>query len=932
MNIVFMGETRKTFSLTNTEGAVPTLGSFQVKEMLVKEKWNQATEVTASFCAPMSWVQEVLFPSTDPGSLDPSFRRACYFTIRNETDEQLALLIQTFNASIDGEGVATVEIVGRDIRAKTSTIPGASEVYDPNWVGTVGQLAKNVTDRMSNAALSGKSQWQKLPASTINLTRDPSVSESAIGVVRPDTTYTSTIYTVPNPDPLPVQDALADVLSRWKNTELYPLYTPAADGTDSPWWTWVARQRVASERVFSQESGTLQLNRVSVDNTLSEVLAYDSNNSGQFSYASGRSISRPALYGPWLGVNPISISPPEASDPATFLRGKANTASQNLQRLVVDLTVNFTAAAVKPVCGMTIYVRFSENIFQVTADELTRHYSNEKGWSTESSVFIGADTVDFEAPVYDEAIQLVVEGSSFRLPTNNIEPAPYQWLVYVDGVFVNHFYGTSDPNGDGILLTFSHGGQHHIRIEELNRNYTAGWSRALSFPNFIEQMGPSDTTYGNGLSCSQSNRDKLIQVVSDYDRGHLQSTTSTGNGFRMNQWANCSSLISIAPGFMPQTVTTIGDNAYDHQYYACSSLAETSSEMMGENVASVGDYYKFARWSLAGVTQTEAEDLSESTVAIGDYYLADQYLYCSSLIGTATPEAAMTNVLTIGANFRAGQYADSSISIAASEAAMPKVIHILDSYRRGQYGNTNITICSSEATMPNVETIGTHFRDSQYSGSSVSIGANEATMPKVTQIPEHYRSYQYAYTDITLMIPEGNISAVTTIGGYYRAWQYRNTPVQIPIGSRECSMPIVTEVGNWFRFLQFYNTPNLGSYLAESMTQGTLGIGQSFRREQYNNAVVNSAIPPEEQLALDLVNSDFTEYRVKQFFDSNPNTSGQRVIEATSANDSTASGSTNYRHRQYGSSLGAPLTKNLYFRDGRPAIPGSDGLPASFST
>jgi len=205
-------------------------------------------------------------------------------------------------------------------------------------------------------------------------------------------------------------------------------------------------------------------------------------------------------------------------------------------------------------------------------------------------------------------------------------------------------------------------------------------------------------------------------------------------------------------------------------------------------------------------------------------------------------------------------------------------------------------------------------------------------MPKVTQIPEHYRSYQYAGTDITLMIPEGNISAVTTIGGYYRAWQYRNTPVQIPIGSRECSMPVVTEVGEYFRFLQFYNTPNLGSYLAEGMTQGALKIGQSFRREQYRNAVVNGAAPPEEQLALALATSTFVEYRSQQFFDSNPNTSGQHVIEATSANSSTANSSSFYRYRQYGSSLGTPLTKNLYFRDGRPCIPGSDGLPSNFST
>ena len=132
MKIQFFGETRKQFANVNTEGAVPLLGSFDVKEILLTERWQEAAEATISFLASPEWVQNNLYPGRNPGTFDAPFRRALYFTFRKENSQLMTFPIMTAEVEPSGTDML-VSVRGADPRFWAETKSSSSVITGENW-------------------------------------------------------------------------------------------------------------------------------------------------------------------------------------------------------------------------------------------------------------------------------------------------------------------------------------------------------------------------------------------------------------------------------------------------------------------------------------------------------------------------------------------------------------------------------------------------------------------------------------------------------------------------------------------------------------------------------------------------------------------------------------------------------------------------------
>ena len=818
MKIQFFGETRKQFANVNTEGAVPLLGSFDVKEILLTERWQEAAEATISFLASPEWVQNNLYPGRNPGTFDAPFRRARYFTFRKENSQLMTFPIMTAEAEPSGTDML-VSVKGADPRFWAETMSSSSVITGENWNASRLSIAQWLSQRLSNTLPTGMEQWQALPLTSLDAEYSPTPEEAAIGVRKPSAVSPTGNIEIGIPDPLPVKGSIDDLFATWANAELYPIDKFGKDGTESPWWDWGIRTRLNTDHSFSEFDGSMKINRYSMDWTKTETLTYNSNNPIQHSYSAGQTSSRTTLYGPWAGIRTESVTPPEGANVENFLRSKATTGTMNNSRLVVDCTINFSKKNVQPVCGMIVNTRIGSKIYPANINEINHHFSYETGWTSSSPVFIDMDSVDLSDPPENGAdIQFVVNGDRFIVPTNSPTNSYYSWRIFVDGNSYGVYQGTSATNSPGIDLIFSSAGEHEIILQPSDRKYYPGWGRAFGFYTTVS----SPSTSVNHLN----NKNKLLRVVLDNDYAHLLEEKKTGPDFRSYQFQECRNLEAITAEDMPDVVEDIGANFRAYQYQGCRKL-----------------------------TYAPAEYISNRTLIIDSNFRAYQYSDTRA-IPTAASQMIPDSVLYIYSGYRKNQYSGSYITTAANEAMSSEIRVIGNDFMRSTYsGCTRLTVAGIEAA-PNVSEIPDYYRDSIYSGcTSLTSPVEEKLGSSTTKIGNNFRSSQYSGTGLLIATPEV-IGSVQVIGNSFRYRQYSSS--QIIKAADEVLNNNTVAIGTNFRNSQYYICRNLTTAAEEKFSNSITVIPSTFRLYQYAGCFALTT-SPNEVLSNEIteINGDF---------------------------------------------------------------------------
>lgn len=856
MRITFLGEHRYVYEVPSTEGDASILGSFEATEALHSRKWAAPNSFTATFTAPTSWVNTVLLPGRNPmGTIAPD-RRARYFTIRKENGQITTMLIENYTIKKVSETDSKVEIVGADPRVLASRIPTTDALHTPTeWTGTRSELMRQVTDRLSNARIANKLPYSWVPITTLDYYWTPTDEQKRQGFVKLGESDPGGNITVAAPDPLPVDETLEDILAEWSDSELYPLETPGADATASPWWRWVIRKRVHSDYVFSEYNGTLVVNSIKGSNTYTETMAYQSDSKREFSFGNGHTPSNENLRGMWMAVKAEGHSIPEGVSAATYLRGRALTGNINNRRLEIDATVNFSKAGIEPVPGMTVLMRIDDRIVRVPLGEIVSHYSAEEGWTTTSAVFIDTDNIDLwddtPPPVLDAPyIQIIVNGSNFSVPTNQWhgQNIAYNWNVKVDGRGVGNYSGFSAYDSPGIPLNLGGAGEHLIRIEPSDGQYDKGWADPFGFNR------------GEEGACNQANKDKLIKVITDDLFGHF--------GWLIGQFANCRNLTQTVPegDWIKQGYIT--NSAY--QYYGCESLLEAPDEFVPNSIPEDFSYalfddhnaYKYANCYSLKVTAKESlpeglevipnnfrqgeyfgcynlEEMSPEVMPNSVKHIQDNYrrdrVVGAYLIKTAPSEVMGSKVETIGNRFRYSIYSGTSIESAASEAMADSVVSVGDYFRGYMYSScSKITSAGSEKISSNLKDIGAYFRSNQFAYCSELTRAASEAMASFENCGFGLRSYQYAYcpalTDAASeVLPDG----VVTLGDCYREYMYAYC-TSLKKAPAEAAPDTIMDLGNGYRNSMFFECTSLEDAAAEVLPANITDINHNYRVYQYS--------------------------------------------------------------------------------------------------
>lgn len=793
MKVTFYGETRRNFAKPSNESAVPSLGSFGIKEILMNEKWQEATTGTVSFTAENSWLQNNLFPGRNPSRTDGLFRRARYFSFKKSDNRIQTMVITGFDAEDNGDETSFITVSGSDPRIWFETMSSSKEISGENWGASRLQIAQWLSQRVSNNSSNGMQIWQRLPIDPMNASYSPTTQEYNNGIRTPSQAIPNGTIEIGIPDPLPIKPSVDDLLSTMSFIEIYPIDKFGADGTNSPWWEWGVRIKTPTGYLFSEKDGNLKINKYTGDYTRTETLAYNSNSPQQFSFASGENASRASLTGPWAGIVTESVTPPEGANINNFLRSKANTGTMNNKRMVIDCSINFEKLNINPFCGMQVNVRIGENIYIAEVNELTSHYSSETGWNVSSPVFVNMDSIDLTDPIETEkAITFVISGfTTYNIPTRSITGDYYNWRVFVDGKSYGVFSGSASSSGF-IGLALADNGEHTITIIPADGQYTYGWGRA----------------WAHGSSSSGLSSSALKRVLNDPDWAHIETETSIGNSFRAYQFRNCNGLITPVPESMPNSILTIGNNAFFHQYDGCSLLEYASSEYVSENAEGI----------------------------IGDNFRSYQYSGCREIL-SAAPEIMSNKIIGYGDNFRSYQYYYDSpsymkLNSAALEVESSSLKNIGHSYRRYQYSGTKIIKNSVEVNM-NLDNAGSYFRAYQFYNCRSLENATDESSPNASIVGSYFRYYQFYDCRSLKEMQLEDASGISTYGDYFRGYQYGNcysiTEVKNEI------MPSMSNVPGNYRYSMFGNCTSLTTLVPEHLPSSVLTIeGSLFKGYMFN--------------------------------------------------------------------------------------------------
>lgn len=861
MKVWFYGETRKLFLSTNTEGSVPMLGNFDVKEILVNEKWQNATEASVSFVATEEWMQNCLFPGRNPSIATVPYRRARYFSFTKEDKTVLTLVLEDFDATPLGDGNIEITVYGRDPRVFSETMSSSNAAIGENWVTDRLTIATWLSQRLSNSLAAGMEDWQKLPITQLNPSYTPTTAEAAIGVKKADDIAPAGNIEIGTPDPLPVYESIQDLFANWLNAELYPIDKFGADGTESPWWQWGIRTRLFSTATFSESNGTMKLNKYNGTWKNTETLAYSSNDQTKFAYTNGTTISRSRLSGPWAGIRTESVSIPENANVQQFLRSKARTGTMNNSRLTVDCEIDFTKNNVVPVCGMTVFVRIGSKIYNAQVNEVASHFSYETGWRSTSPVFVEMDSVDQVDPIDEERdIQFVVSGSTFVIPTNCSEQEYYSWRVYVDGRSYGVFQGTSAATSVGIPLEIGENTEHTIIIQPSDGRYYYGWGRAFGF-NVTNSSIPSLTT---------TNKNKVRRVLNDPDYAHLTSATYTGSHYRAYQWHKCIYLTQIVAEEMPNSVVAIGNYAFMAQYYGCRSLTYAATEYISPNITEIDHEFRRQQYySCGSLTTPSVEHMPDGVTTVGDHFRSEMYSSSSvssaytSKITTAPAEKHSPNLEKIGHYFRYRQYYRCrELTVAATEAPI-NVTEIPDSFRYGQYSDCQKLVNISDEAPTTAQVIGVAFRTGQY---SVCYNLQTAAKPTSTGamiIGQNFRSGQYSGCSSLVTIFDEVPENPTTIGDNFMYGTYYGCS-SLTYAAQEYASNSTIEIGRYFRQQQYEYCTSLIVSLDEKISDNILEVPPSFRRQQYAGCKLLTTIG-KEAFPINAEKISFNYFRYQQF-------------------------------------------------------------------
>lgn len=910
MKITFLNEHRTAFQENYNEGDSQVLGSYEVKELLINETWQEPTTVKATFTAPTTWVQNNLLPGKNPTLMAAPYRRARYFTVRKESGKRATLLIEELEFESDGDGNSMVTMIGMDPRIWTQRISSALYSIDETWTGYKSDLMVALSERLSTKQIPGMMPWQRVPITPLSKDWWPTTPEARMGFVNPGQADDRVPVSITIPDPLPIQDSLEELHSQWSDVELYPIEIPSPDGSQAPWWRWATRQRVHSDFLFSEKNGTLKINKIKSSNAVTEVMAYNSQNKKEYAFANGTQLNPTnlSLVGPWMGLKAEGFSTPEGISTATYLKSRAMTGNYNNRRLSFDTTINFTESGIEATPGMTVFMRIDNSIVSVPLGEITSHYSAEKGWSTTSAVFIETDNIDLydPTPIVEDSsdIQIVVNGSSFKIPTNYAYESEYSWSIAVDGEHVGSFSGISDDDSDGIYLNLGSAGEHLITISPLDGLYSDGWATAFSF-----------WTGYTGANAPE-NKAKLLRVLSDRDAGHFAYSSSYG--FRQNQFFECVNLTvtveedkgSFATGSVyygsresqyegcislrkaPDEHESAGtDFLRRRQYARCTSLTKPAVEARNwstgsgadvENLLfSTGEGWREEQYAdCTNLEEAATEVFDDGITEVGNNFRQRQYYNCVNL-RTASPEAMTNNVDTILTNFRAGQYENCTSLLESPDEVMPSS---LETHYRGsrdrQYMNCwSLTKAGKEASVSHTgdEGFGTtrvsqyencislveapdevegDSRERQYAGcGSLKKAAVENSEPSsrkqqylncysleeaAEEVAPPSMSWDYRmeqYRGCGSLTKAGKEAfpqdGVEIVSERFRAYQYADC-YSLVEASDEAFADAVKEILPDFRNSQYYNCPNLKKAGAEATSSALTSLPDYYRLYQYN--------------------------------------------------------------------------------------------------
>ena len=859
MKVWFYGETRKLFLSANTEGAVPMLGNFDVKEILVNEKWQNATEASVSFVASEEWMQNCLFPGRNPSIASVPYRRARYFSFTKEDKTVLTLVLEDFDAVPLGDGNVEITVYGRDPRVFSETMSSSNASIGENWVTDRLTIAAWLSQRLSNSLAAGMEDWQKLPITQLNPSYTPTTAEAAIGLKKADDVTPAGNIEIGSPDPLPVYEAIQDLFANWLNAELYPINKFGADGTESPWWQWGIRTRMFSTATFSESNGTMKLNKYNGTWKNTETLAYSSNDQTKFAYTNGKTISRSRLSGPWAGIRTESVSIPEKANVDQFLRSKAKTGTMNNSRLTVDCEIDFTKNNVVPVCGMTVFVRIGSKIYNAEVNEVASHFSYETGWRSTSPVFVNMDSVDQVDPIDEQKdIQFVVSGSTFVIPTNCSAQEYYSWRVYVDGRSYGVFQGTSSATSGGIPLEIGENTEHTIILQPSDGRYYYGWGRAFGF-NQTNSSIPSLTT---------TNKNKVRRVLNDPDYAHLTSETYTGSYYRAYQWHGCTNLTQIVAEEMPNTVVVIGNYAFMAQYYDCRSLTYAATEYISPNITEIDHEFRRQQYYQCNLLATPSvEHMPDSVISVGDHFRSE--MYSSNLaaykpnITTAPSEKHSANLETIGHYFRYRQYYRCNLLTVAATEAPINVIEIPNYFRSQQYYDCTKLVNISDEAPTTAQVVGFAFRNQQYYGCIDLQTAATEQSTGATIIGDNFRGAQYVGCTSLVNIFDEVAENPNTIGGAYRSGQYQNC-TSLTYAAQEYASNITTAIGSAFRQSQYKGCTKLTTCFDEKISDNILEIPPRFRESQYSGCKLLTSIG-KEAFPVNAEKISFNYFRYAQF-------------------------------------------------------------------
>lgn len=848
MKLTFLGEHRTQLTNPSVEGAVAVLGAFEVNEALIKEVWRESSTAEVSFVADSAWIQNCALPGYKSTAYQAPERRVRYFTMRGRNGRVKTWLAQSFKIKGIGEGLSKVTVYGADPRAWLESMPSSADVFPEDWTGPRSDLLRTATTRCSNTQPSGISPWQRLPITQLKSEWRPTEEQSKIGLVQLEEADLGGMITVPSPDPLPILPTVEAILAEWDDVELYPVEVPHGDGTASPWWQWAIRKRVISDLVFSEKNGSLSINQIETDNTVTETMAYKADDPFTFSYGRGEDPAYPDLRGPWFGAKPESFSIPENITDKTFLRGRALTGNLNNKRVAIDSTINFANAGQEPTPGMSVLLRIEDRTARVPLGEIVTHYSATDGWKQTSAVFIENQSIDLFDPPTDHSvqgpIQFIVQGSSFAVPTNYGWSVPYAWAIDVDGEPYGSFSGVSSETSWGCELDFGFDGEHHITLRPLDGQYSPGWGAAFSFWDLEDGAG------------SLENKAKLLRVLSDPDIAH-----NAEYGFRDRQFYDCINLVQIVPEKDDSNTFFLWPaRVRAQQYEGCSSLTDLPDEYWAGNTA--GDNFRYRQYARCSSVTTAAKEYGKELRSIDYGFRESQYSFCINLT-TASEESLSPEATDVYDYFRTAQYIGCELLEAPADEYFPESIAQIGVYfRSSQYAYcASLRNAADEVMSKELLRVWEYFRDSQYLNCwSLETAGREAAPGVTAQIHDGYRRSQYegcgslmeagAEAPITLdgsLIPDENDPDSTetrgTVGGFYRMAQYKNC-WNLEASAREEPIVNALQLGGQYRAEQYYGCSGITTIGGEAEETAEKYF-DDFRAYQYYGCASVKELPAE---------------------------------------------------------------------------------------